>query len=472
MSKKPVPKLQTLPIVRLSRASRDPGSNFLRIEQNSSERSLEYWRSPRPEGASKWTVLLKMPVVLDSTGAPWAEACLWLLSRAEANPNGTVGLQANARALRDYLEHLEALSVDWRDFSSPSKSNRPTYLYRTRLSIAVNSGALASSTASGRMSSVIQFYRFLQADVRMAFKPKHPPWIEKDVTISVTDAVGRRQLRTVKTTDLRMREKSQDDPFLETIKDGGKLRPLSAEEQKALVSALKAVGNREYSLMHYISIFTGAREMTALTLPWGLFLKKPSEISVPFKFRCGPGTGIDTKNNVTNVWLSMPKWLYIQLHEYATSMRAERRRAKSKKKNDPSNYLFLTSHGGPYYESKDDLEKLKSAHGPLKKSSPIGQNLREFIKLRVIPEVRKTLPHFTYRYHDLRATFGVNWVDSTMADSKSPEKFAWARDQLRKLMWHRSAVTTDEYLAYRRRSKDVEEAQHGWENYLTALVDA
>ncbi|WP_245965876.1 integrase [Pseudorhodoferax soli] len=321
------------------------------------------------------------------------------------------------------------------------------------------------------MSSVILFYRFLQTDVRMRFTPDHPPWNEKDVTIALMDSKGRRQLRTVASTDLAIREKNRDDPFLESIMDGGKLRPLARDEQKALVAALKKIGNQEYFLMHCVALLTGAREMTALTLPWGIFAKMPCEISWPLKIRCGPGTGIDTKNNATNVWLSIPQWLYMKLHMYAISGRAERRRARSKKREDPSNYLFLTSHGGPYYECKDDVEMLRASTVSLKKSSPIGQNLREFIKLRVIPEVQKTLPNFTYRYHDLRATFGLNWVDSTMGESASPEKFSWARDQLRKLLWHKSAETTDRYLTYRGKIRAVEEAQRGWEKYLTELAD-
>jgi hypothetical protein len=192
----------------------------------------------------------------------------------------------------------------------------------------------------------------------------------------------------------------------------------------------------------------------------------------PDKLRCGPGTGIDTKRDVTDVYLSVPHALYQMLHVYALSDRAKRRRGKSVLGEDKSNYLFLTNQGAPYYESKDDRNAERYSVEPLRRSSPIGQNLREFISEHVIPEVGKTLPNFKYSFHDLRATFGMNWVDHVVGAGGTKEKYLWARDQLRKLMWHKDPATTDHYLEYRQHMRHLQTAQAGWSQHLVNLINA
>jgi hypothetical protein len=235
----------------------------------------------------------------------------------------------------------------------------------------------------------------------------------------------------------------------------------------------KVFPNPEYELMHYVSLLTGARVQTVLTLRWSNFRAAPSKVTQwPYKLRCGPGTGIDTKRDITDVYLSVPRFLYEMLHVYANSDRAKHRRAKSRLVEDPSNYLFLTNQGSPYYESKDDRNAVRSSDEPLLRSSPTGQNLREFMSEKVVPEVRKTLPKFEYRFHDLRATFGMNWVDHVVGKENTKHNYMWARDQLRKLMWHKRATTTDLYLEYREHKHHLEKAQAGWNQDLVDLIQS
>ncbi len=229
----------------------------------------------------------------------------------------------------------------------------------------------------------------------------------------------------------------------ETIDDGGKLRPLPVAEQKALIAALKELGNIEYSLMHYTALLTGARVMTVLTLRVRDVLRPPSKIHQwPHKIRCGPGTGIDTKGDVSNVYLSVPRMLYDLLQAYAVSERAVHRRARTDRGEDPYNYLFLTQRGQPYYESKEDRNAVRDANTPLRRSALSGRPLRKFIEQSVIPLVQKKHPNFKYRFHDQRATFGMNWIDYQMlqAGPDFGKRYLWARDQLRKLMWHKSGI--------------------------------
>jgi hypothetical protein len=404
---------------------------------------------------------------------PWAEACLWLLDRAQAKPQGVHSLGPVAQDLAAYRTFLDALALEWDDFSAVEKYARPTYLFRNHLHSQVNAGELKKSTASRRMSTVISFYRFLMRTSRMQFSPENPPWVDRDVSIEYRDTKGFRQVASVKTTDISIKENKRQDAMAETIDDGGKLRPLPVAEQKALVSALKDLGNSEYSLMHYTALLTGAREMTVLTLRVRDVLPPLAKIPQwPHKIRCGPGTGIDTKGDVSGVYLSVPIELYELLHAYAVSERARQRRAKTERGEDPQNYLFLTRRGQPYYESKEDRNAMRSVTTPLRRSTLSGRPLRKFIAESVIPHVQKKFPKFKYRFHDLRATFGINWVDYQMREAgpNFGKHYVWARDQLKKLMWHKSPLTTDRYLEHHEHMRHLQLAQQGWSSHLVELI--
>ena len=171
---------------------------------------------------------------------------------------------------------------------------------------------------------------------------------------------------------------------------------------------------------------------------------------------------------IAHLWVQ--RELYEWLHIYAISDRARSRREKSNLKQDPLNYLFLSSQGAPHYQSKDDRNALRDSTEPLKRSSSTGQNLRSFITDYVIPEIRKTIPQFHYRFHDLRATFGVNWVDAVMGNEGARQRYLWAREQLRKLMWHKSSTTTDRYIEYREHIEQLEKAEAHWNETLLDLI--
>jgi len=377
-----------------------------------------------------------------------------------------------AESLRDYKVWLDEEGLEWDDFSATDKLLRPTYLYKTHLTDLINRAVIKSSTAARRMSVVIQFYRWVTENQELlACSLKNPPWIEREIGLQFRDSKGFKQVLHVKTTDVSIKVPQRDYAWDKTISDGGKLLPLSHKEQKVLIFALKELGNRDFELMHHMSLLTGARIQTVLTLRWGTFSRPPEQINQwPMKLRCGPGTGTDTKGDATDVYLSIPKLLYEWLHVYATSPRVEKRRDRSALKQEPINYLFLSNQGGPYYESKDDINAIRDSADPMKRSSSTGQNLRAFIKKKVIPLMQKTLPGFDYQFHDLRATYGVNWVDTVMKDGDNKQRYIWCRDQLRKLMWHRQATTTDRYIDYRRHMHMLETALEGWSSTLLDLI--
>jgi hypothetical protein len=396
---------------------------------------------------------------------------MWLLDRARTNPLKVGSLNPVAQGLRAYREFLDDFELDWADFSAVDKYLRPTYLYKTHLQSLIDSGDIKHSTASNRMNVVVGFYRFLGDHEQLGFRAQNAPWVDRTIGLEYRDSRGFKQVKEITSADVSIRVPKRDYAWDRRIDDGGKLLPLSQAEQVALVQVLKRLGNREYELMHYISLLTGARIQTVLTLRWGAFETPPDQVNQwPLKLQCGPGTGIDTKRDVPDVFLAIQRELYEWLHTYAISERARRRREKSALKQAPINYLFLTSQGGAYYESKDDRNAQRDSSEPLKRSSPTGQNLRSFITAYVIPGVRKTIPDFRYQFHDMRATFGINWVDAVLKDGDTRQRFTWARDQLRKLMWHKSATTTDRYIDYRHHLQHLEKAEAGWNDGLLQLI--
>ena len=461
----------TLPLFRNTQVADAPGPDRILVDHQVSGQRVKYWRELRGSKAAKWESFRRFPLVLNADGSPWAPACMWLLDRARADPLKVGSLNPVAQGLRAYKEFLDDFGLQWDDFSAVDKYLRPTYLYKTHLQGLINSGAIKHSTGSSRMNVVVGFYRFLRDHEEWGFRAQNPPWVDRTVGLEYRDSRGFKQVKEITSADVSIQVPKRDYAWDRRIDDGGKLLPLSQSEQMVLVQVLKKLGNREYELMHYTSLLTGARIQTVLTLRWGAFETPPSQINQwPLKLRCGPGTGIDTKRDVPNVYLAIQKELYEWLHTYVISDRARGRREKSEFKQHPMNYLFLSSQGGAYYESKDDRNALRDSSEPLKRSSSTGQNLRSFITAYVIPEIRKTLPDFHYQFHDLRATFGVNWVDAVMKGGDTRQRFTWARDQLRKLMWHKQAATTDRYIEYRHHLHHLEKAEADWNDGLLQLI--
>lgn len=465
------PSVYTLPLFRNTQVTDGPGRARIPVDYQVDGTRVKYWRELRASKLLKWETFPHFPLVLNADGSPWAPACMWLLDRARANPSKISSLNPVAQGLRAYKHFLDDYELQWDDFSSADKYLRPTYLYKTHLQELISAGVIKRTTASGRMSAVIGLYRHLMEHPRMGFTPQNAPWSERTIGLEFRDSQGFKQVKAITTADVAIKVPKRDYAWDRRIDDGGKLLPLSRNEQRALVRALRKLGNREYELMHYISLLTGARIQTVLTLRWGSFALPPDKVNQwPFKLPCGPGTGVDTKGDVPDVYLAIQKELYEWLHTYAVSERAVARREKSPLKQDPMNYLFVSSQGGSYYESKDDRNALRDSDEPLKRSSSTGQNLRSFITDYLIPEIQKSIPGFRFRFHDLRATFGINWVDAATKEGDTRQRYLWAREQLRKLMWHKNPATTDRYITYREHLQHLEGAEAQWNQDLLALI--
>jgi hypothetical protein len=293
-----------------------------------------------------------LPVVLDKNGAPWAEANVYLLSRVENELNPSMAtLTSIADGLVAYLQFLDDNELDWADFPQ-QRLSRPTYRYYGHLRYAIGAGEVSASTAKRRMSAVVSFYRWLRQEGVLSIK--NEPWKESERFIRLKDQHGLDFHKKVRTTDIAVRTPQQRDPYDGRIDGGGRLRPLPASEQMWLADALAAADNPEMTLIHLVSLLTGARIQTVLTLQARHVLTDTALVSAPeLRLPVGPGTGVDTKNDKRLV-LAFPMWFYEQLQGYANSTRAANRREKAEGGNHPEQYLFLSQRGEPLYRSKAD----------------------------------------------------------------------------------------------------------------------
>lgn len=410
--------------------------------------------SVRRDGMPNWVQARfnLYPLVLEGTGQPWAEACLYLLAGLEGAPRPDMRtFDAKALDLGAYRRFIEETEIDWTDFPK-NKLFKPTYRYCAHLNLLRRSGELEAKTLNRRMGSVVGFYRWLVSEG--LFTPANPTWKERDVYISSKDSLGFQRTKAVKSTDLAIPVAEQQDTFGETIQDGGRLRPLLQEEQEWLLSALQATGNTEMTLMHLMALVTGARLQSVCTLKvWHtemeLVSDDPNEV---VKLPIGPGTGVDTKRDKRLV-LHIPAWFYRALQTYANSHRARRRRQKSGK-DDTSQYLFLTQHGTPYYSDKH--ERLTFDPMNKRRYDFDGGAIGTFIRNVIRPYIEKNFQcrKFDFSFHDIRATFGMNLTDLLLEQVEAGQMtLAEVREYVKTRMGHESAATTDLYLNYRHRLK-------------------
>jgi hypothetical protein len=233
------------------------------------------------------------------------------------------------------------------------------------------------------MQSVVAFYRYLIA--KEIIIPKHQPWQAKTVKLHLKDRKGFPTSRTVETSDLRIKARVQRDPYSETIEDGGKLRPLTWDDQLLLIKNIMKWTNPEMALIHLIAIFTGARIQTILTLKRSNFRAPLAELNTEWRLKVGPGTGIDTKGDKA-LFLYFPAWLRERICTYVASPRAAKR-YDAANKGEHEDYLFLTKYGRPYYDPKYSTQKFSSSKTTRYNSN--GQEVRKF-KAGLIKEILKT----------------------------------------------------------------------------------
>lgn len=410
------------------------------------------------------TNFLHFPILINDDGSIWKHGSLYLLSKLKnyQKPSPKT-LDSIATDLKTFKEYCDDENIDY--LSAPRKVLRPTYLYRSYLQQLLRNGKISPNTIKRRMSAVVGFYEYLMNTEGIEFK--FPLWESGITSISYQDNYGFKQYKHVNTKDVsKVVSRSNPDLFDDAIVDGGRLHPLSSEQQIALFKALKNISNTEMTLSFLIALTTGARIQTVFTLRKKHFEKVLINEEIEVKIKVGYGTDCDTKFNKIHT-LIFPLWVYQKVRIYLNSPKYQEKEKRATHIFDEMNkqYVFLTNRGTPFYAAHDDPYRY------LYKEVPNGATVRQFIFNSIKKQLKIDGITFDFSFHDLRATFGMNLLDKLMPLVNSKElKLSHALIHIKERLGHSSLSTTEKYLNFRDRHKIKEQAQDNYETYLKELL--
>lgn len=424
---------------------------------------INYTKKPRSDFPC--THYNHFPVILNSDGGPWPHANRFLLNKLKLIIRPAYKtLESIAIDLQNFRRWLDNEKVDYLKFSKNIFA-RPTYQYCTYLHDEINQGNISPNTAKRRMGNVQNFYRWLEYT---GIKFAYPLWQERDAYITFKNDKGFSGFKKVKKTNLAgsIKTPKHRNNYSDCIEDGGKLRPLPKDEQKALIQALKNISNPEMTLAFLIALTTGARLQTVFTLRRQYFEKPPVDNSQTIKIKAGVGTLVDTKYSKAMV-LFIPGWLYERIYIYMKSERAQKRLQRSHFVYEKENhqYLFLTHTGLPYYISNQDpfIDRFKIP--------PKGNGVAQFILQQLKPELTRLGYLFSIRFHDLRATFGMNLVEEKQSTLSNTADLFNVLMFVRDRMGHCKLSTTENYLNYQRKTKLAVSIQSEFEKYIMQQIE-
>lgn len=403
-------------------------------------------------------------VILRPDGALWQEGSLYLLESVTEQGMSESSAQNAAGDLADFMNKMDDSGLDFLNFDGPS-SLRPTYRYRATLKSQIMSGARSRGYCNRKIYNVQKLYRWLTTTRN--FKPKQPMWISTTRQISYTDKHGNIHTKEVISTDLTFK-KSKPIPFGKYIVDGGKLCPVSRENQDYLMRALFELGNPEMLLVHVVGLTTGMRIQTNLTLRHDSITLGVGDEDDDAKYAlyginvASEESLVEAKNSKEQV-IMMPAWVHHMLHVYINSDRHKQRAAKSPITEDSRQYIFLTRTGKPYYVAKRDEHLFDF-------STEKGSALRHFCK-KVVEVVKRENEKFNYQLHDLRATFGMNLIEDNSSDMENGKMNQLELlDMLKNRLNQEDINVTMRYLKYYQDHPRLAKAQSGFEVHLESLV--
>ncbi len=404
------------------------------------------------------------PIILNQDGSLWPHANRYLLKKIKSIIIPAYKtLESTACDLQHFRRWLDEENIDYLIFPKRVFA-RPTYRYCAHLHDKINTGDIGRNTAKRRMNTIQNFYRWLTID---GISFDYPLWQESDSYIAFRDGKGIKGTKQVKSTDLAssIRCPKQNKDYSEHLDDGGKLRPLPLNEQKAVVEALKCIANPEMTLSFFLALTTGARLQTVFTLRREHFeLPMSNQQVIPIKV--GIGTLVDTKYNKPMVLL-IPQWLYQRINIYLQSERALRRFKHSQYVYASINqqYVFLTHSGFPYCISNQDpfIDRYKMP--------PRGNAITQFISQQLSPKLENNGHSFSFRFHDLRATFGMNLLEEKLSQSTDQAELFKILMYVRDRMGHTTISTTENYLNFRKNYHLAISIQSEFEKYLVQQIE-
>jgi integrase len=410
----------------------------------------------------------------------WEHVNNYLLSKLESIdlPSSST-LSSIADSIKYFGNYCLDTDIDY--LVCTRKSNSPLRRYRRYLSDRISKSKIAASTAKEHISNLVNFYRYLQLVEHVDFE--FPPWKDREARILIADTGNGGYIKNVKSSDVSQaikgkistKRKREHCTFEGKIIDDGELRPLNYTEQKVLITALKELNNPEMTLIFLIGLCTGARLQTILTLRYDNFSFTPTPLDTEIAVYAGRyhknGNGLVDSKGDKSITIYFPIELYNKIKLYINSERAVKRHIKYKYqlKDTDLQYLFLSQQGNPLYLSKSD------ENAKFYRQLPTGQTVTTFIFERLKPKLNDLNFNGSFKFHDTRATFGMNIVNSGLKQIKSSNSIGDSIDQLFRFvkvrMCHSDLSTTQQYLNFNQNNKIVKEAKIGWEQQLSSMLE-
>lgn len=338
-----------------------------------------------------------------------------------------------ARGLRLYFDFLETINKSWMD-GSDEVFNRPISLFSKWLKSSFEKGEIAGTVAINYFNSVVRFYQF-HLENGQTFNEPPISFKKKKLEIKTNELSNHINKYSVEINT------ADCIPNIPSTAKSSELKPLTKEHLKLLFKTLKEKSTPEFFLICFIAQTTGLRiaEIADLKLE---HISKYDDESI-FNLYVGPQVGHYTKGN-QNGLIKVNRIVMDIIKEHTLSSSYLKRLARFK---DEKPFLILNRKGEPYTQ-----EVL---------SVMFNQFMHEHIK--------PIEPSFSYKFHDLRATFGVSimkaCLDSKMSRS---EALAYTQNQMR----HKSIETTLHYLEYWTHSVVNEQKSKMQEDILSSITSS
>jgi len=311
-----------------------------------------------------------------------------------------VGSEANA--IKRFWNFLEENDMRW-DEMPAEQSARPTYAYYRTLREQLHNGTIVKSTASKYMRSVINFYKFAMAKRLCEFSDDRLPFDAYTKTVTTKSGLN----YVVDTTDLKFNGFTNKKPSLSAMEEESQEEfERALQHQKPVFKMLCQLGYRAGLRISEATSLTISAIETARQSP-----KRPGYIEIDI----GPRVGMNTKFSNPRV-IELPLNLFKAIKRYITSREHMLLRSKLKQKHEHCP-VFITRRGTPYNPHT------LYAHW---------YRFKEAVS-------SKFKFGFNFRFHDLRATFSLNFMKS---DELSPLGEEHKASYLQDLLGHTSGFTT------------------------------
>ncbi len=314
-----------------------------------------------------------------------------------------------ARALRLYFDFLEAINKSWLD-GSDEVFNRPISKFSKYLKDCFQKGEIAGTVAVGYFNSVVRFYQF-HLEKGQIFNGIPISFVSKKLHTNTGILINHIAKFSIEIST------ADCSPNIPSTAKSSELKPLTKEHSKLLFNTLREKSTREFFLICFIAQTTGLRAAEIADLRLDQVSKYDDEPI--FNLYVGPQVGHSTKGNQNGI-IKVNKRVMDIIKEHITSSEYIKRLAKF----DGERPFLLLNRKGKQYT----------------------QEIISIMFNQLITEHVKPLnSSFSYKFHDLRVTFGVSILKACLdAKMNRTDALAYTQNQMR----HKSIDTTLKYLEY------------------------